>query len=274
MKQRIINIALILMLLFGLAILVYPFVGDTIANWRNKYEVQQYEKSVKFLKSPTVEKNWREARKFNEVLYQQRHGIAMKQPVPYCDILSFNRIMAILTIPKIGLQDEPIYHGVSSAVLDRGLGHMAQTSIPIGGPSTHAAISGHSSESNEKVFAKLEQLKLGDNFYIGILGKTHKYRVNQIRTVLPNDVKNLEIQKNKDYVTLITCTPIGINSHRLLIRGERVPMNGMEKNKFQPTMLAIIALVALLIVSLLLLYLWWKKRKGRELQHENIENRI
>lgn len=274
MKQRIINIALILMLLFGLAILVYPFVGDTIANWRNKYEVQQYEKSVKFLKSPTVEKNWREARKFNEVLYQQRHGIAMKQPVPYGDILSFNRIMAILTIPKIGLQDEPIYHGVSSAVLDRGLGHMAQTSIPIGGPSTHAAISGHSSESNEKVFAKLEQLKLGDNFYIGILGKTHKYRVNQIRTVLPNDVKNLEIQKGKDYVTLITCTPIGINSHRLLIRGERVPMNGMEKNKFQPTMLAIIALVALIIVSLLLLYLWWKKRKGRELQHENIEDRI
>ncbi|QBO37328.1 class C sortase [Periweissella cryptocerci] len=273
MKQRIVNGSLILMLLLGLAILLYPFVGDSIANFRNKYEVQQYQKSVKFLKSASAEKNWREARKYNAVLYQQRHGIAVKQPVPYADILSFNKIMAILTIPKIGIKDEPIYHGVSMQVLARGLGHMAQTSIPIGGKSTHAAISGHSSASDEKVFAKLEQLKYGDNFYIGILGKTHKYRVNQIRSVLPNDVKNLEIQKDKDYVTLITCTPIGVNSHRLLIRGERVPMDGMEKSKFRPTILAIIAAVALLLVVILLLYLWWKRRKGRE-AHENIKNSI
>ena len=145
-------------------------------------------------------------------------------PENYWDLLNLNAagMMAYITIPCLDTTI-PIYHGTEEAVLQVGVGHLQNTSLPVGGESTHAALSGHRGLPTASLFTDLDQMQMGDQFYIKVLDRTLAYEVDQILTVLPTEMDALAIEPGQDYVTLITCTPYGINSHRLLVRGHRVP---------------------------------------------------
>jgi len=175
-----------------------------------------------------------EARAYNRILASSTRlknapAFANGDPITkdsYDRILNINGdgMIGYIIIPKINIKDR-IYHGTDESVLQVGIGHLRNTSLPVGGDTTHAVLSGHRGLPSADLFTDLDQLTIGDVFYIKVLDKTLCYSVDQVLTVLPDQTDELQIQKGKDYVTLITCTPYGVNSHRLLVRGVRVPFD-------------------------------------------------
>ena len=150
--------------------------------------------------------------------------------IDYANLLNIagNGIMGYLVIPQIGAE-LPIYHGTSDATLEVGVGHLLGSSLPVGGASTHTVLTGHSGMANNKMLSDLDQLEIGDVFYLEVLEETLAYQVDQIKTVLPSDTTYLGITDGADYCTLVTCTPFGVNTHRLLVRGSRIPYSEEEK---------------------------------------------
>ena len=149
-------------------------------------------------------------------------GGASAPPLAYAQQLTVGGVMAYVDIPKINVY-LPVQHGTDADTLERAVGHVVGTSLPVGGSSTHAVLSAHSGMASSKLFSDIDQLTEGDTFYIHVLGDTLAYRVDAINTVLPTDTHLLQIEDGKDYVTLVTCTPFGVNTHRLLVRGHRIP---------------------------------------------------
>lgn len=149
-------------------------------------------------------------------------GGASAPPLAYAQQLTVGGVMAYVDIPKINVY-LPVQHGTDADTLERAVGHVVGTSLPVGGSSTHAVLSAHSGMASSKLFSDIDQLTEGDTFYIHVLGDTLAYRVDAINTVLPTDTHLLQIEDGKDYVTLVTCTPFGVNTHRLIVRGHRVP---------------------------------------------------
>ena len=149
-------------------------------------------------------------------------GGASAPPLAYAEQLTVGGVMAYVDIPKIGVY-LPVQHGTDADTLERAVGHVVGTSLPVGGSSTHAVLSAHSGLASSKLFSDIDQLTEGDTFYIHVLGEVLAYKVDAINTVLPTDTRLLQIEDGKDYVTLVTCTPFGVNTHRLLVRGHRVP---------------------------------------------------
>ena len=149
-------------------------------------------------------------------------GGASAPPLAYDEQLTVGGVMAYVDIPKINVY-LPVQHGTDADTLERAVGHVVGTSLPVGGGSTHAVLSAHSGMASSKLFSDIDQLTEGDTFYIHVLGDTLAYRVDAINTVLPMDTHLLQIEDGKDYVTLVTCTPFGVNTHRLIVRGYRVP---------------------------------------------------
>ena len=149
-------------------------------------------------------------------------GGASAPPLAYAQQLTVGGVMAYVDIPKINVY-LPVQHGTDADTLERAVGHVVGTSLPVGGSSTHAVLSAHSGMASSKLFSDIDQLTEGDTFYIHVLGDTLAYRIDAINTVLPTDTSLLQIEDGKDYVTLVTCTPFGVNTHRLLVRGHRVP---------------------------------------------------
>lgn len=149
-------------------------------------------------------------------------GGASAPPLAYAQQLTVGGVMAYVDIPKINVY-LPVQHGTDADTLERAVGHVVGTSLPVGGSSTHAVLSAHSGMASSKLFSDIDQLTEGDTFYIHVLGDTLAYKVDAIHTVLPTDTSLLQIEDGKDYVTLVTCTPFGINTHRLLVRGHRIP---------------------------------------------------
>lgn len=149
-------------------------------------------------------------------------GGASAPPLAYAQQLTVGGVMAYVDIPKINVY-LPVQHGTDADTLERAVGHVVGTSLPVGGSSTHAVLSAHSGLASSKLFSDIDQLAVGDVFYIHVLGDTLAYKVDAINTVLPTDTRLLQIEDGKDYVTLVTCTPFGVNTHRLLVRGHRVP---------------------------------------------------
>ena len=192
--------------------------------------VESYESDNNDMDDSEKEEQLRLAREYNEALLKA--NIKLTDPFSledqaggefnYDSILNYNKngVMGFIDIPKIDVY-LPIYHGTSNEVLEKGIGHLENTSFPIGGESTHAVISGHTGLNSAKMFTDLTSMELDDQFYIDILGDTLAYKVINIEVVEPDDVSSLSIQDGKDLVTLVTCTPYGINSHRLLVTGER-----------------------------------------------------
>lgn len=214
--------------------------------------------------------------------------------------MSYSQIMAMeneqigyLVIPKISL-NQPIFHDTTDEVLEKGIGHMKETSFPIGGESTHSVLSGHSGIPGMMLFTDLEDIEIGDKFYIKALDEIIAYQVDQIKTVLPNDVSDIQIEKGEDYVTLLTCTPYGVNTHRLLVRGTRVPYNGEideekkeEKEDKKPATVDeekedlktfslkfinyYVVIPAILSCIMIALFIYIRKRRKKKRETENIE---
>lgn len=222
-------IVLVLMMMLGFAILLYPKVSNWLAERNQMKIIQNLHKAVEEFNTEELEAERDKAMEYNHSLqnvqirdpFLDESGVSV--PDRYNEILDFgNGIMAELVIPCIGV-NLPIYHGTDEKVLELGIGHMYQSSFPIGGDGFHAVLSGHTGLPSVELLTDLEKLKIGDRFYIKILNDTLAYQVDSVLVVEPYDTSALEPVEGKDYVTLVTCTPYGINTHRLLVRGVRVP---------------------------------------------------
>ena len=215
-------------LLTGCALLLYTPINQWLENRRQSEVCADYADTTGNMDDSTAERELNKARKHNRNLSEL---VAVSDPfanqtgttaTDYDALLraSTDGVMAYVEIPKISVS-LPVYHGVSAAVLNKGAGHLPETSLPVGGESTHAVLAGHSGMSHARLFTDLPKLEIGDDFYIYVYGKKLCYRVDQIKKVRPWDTADLNIVEGQDYVTLLTCVPIAVNSHRLLVRGKR-----------------------------------------------------
>lgn len=224
-KARKILIIVGCVIVFGGVLgLLYPFVGNYINSRHHASAVQDYQEAAESLEDSKSEKLLEEASEYNKRLFARSDtvtGLSEAELEEYNGILdmSLTGIMGYLEIPKLDLS-LPIYHGTSEAVLQVGVGHLEGSSFPVGGENAHAVLTGHSGLPSSELFTNLDELALGDTFSVTILDNTVTYVVDDITVVLPEDVV-LQIEEGKDLCTLITCTPVGANTHRLVIRGHR-----------------------------------------------------
>lgn len=216
---------ILLILLAGLSLLLYPTISDYWNSFHQTRAIASYIKAVDDLDQKDYEKIWNEAKQYNQAL--SLTGIQMplskSKEKEYEKLLnvSGNGIMGYIEIPKIKVS-LPVYHGVDDGVLQIATGHLAGTSLPVGGKSSHCVISGHRGLPSARLFTDLDKMDKGDVFMIHVLNKTLTYEVDQIRIVLPDNLSDLKIEDGKDLCTLVTCTPYGVNTHRLLVRGHRI----------------------------------------------------
>lgn len=227
-KNFVWNIFFALVFLAGAGVFLYPTVSDMWNQYRNVRLVSRYDEAVTDLSDNEYEKLWNEAKEYNAEhpvnsivdAFGEKDDYVLTQP--YDQVLDPNGegLMGSIEIPKINAK-LAIYHGLSKTVLEKGVGHVEGTSLPVGGKSTHAVLAAHRGLPSAKLFTDLDQMKKGDIFILHILGKNLAYRVDQIRTVLPEETGELDIVEGEDHVTLVTCTPYGVNTHRLLVRGIR-----------------------------------------------------
>ena len=231
-------IAFIFIFLIGAGIFLYPTISFWFADYHHRVAHQSYERSVENLSTADKKALWDEAVYYNERLVNSvvKDPFANTQDISpfdeYYDTLDTgDGVMGYIHIPEITVL-LPIYHGVSDEVLDVGVGHIHATALPVGGEGTHAVLTGHTGLNHAKMFNELVELRLGDEFYLEILDETLAYEIRSIEVVLPDDVSSLHREEEQDKVTLVTCTPYGLNSHRLLVTGERVPYTrDMEQNR-------------------------------------------
>ncbi|MFR6691139.1 class C sortase [Hominenteromicrobium sp.] len=227
-KNTIIIICFILVILLGAGAAAYPLIAS-INNERTQSLVQtEYEEKLQQLDTSEIDAALAAAREYNKTIstvqIEDIDKIKAELP-PYEDLLNLanNGIMGYIMIPAINI-DLPIYHGTTGAAMEKGAGHMEGTSLPVGGIGTHAVISAHSGMASAKLFTDLDKLELGDMFFITVCNQKLAYEVDNIAVVEPTDIDLIRIDTQQDYVTLLTCTPYGVNTHRLLVRGHRVEM--------------------------------------------------
>ena len=224
MKKNTSTIVLILVFFVGLAVMLYPTISDYINQRHQSYAVNSYNESVDKLSDVDYSAYFEAADAFNQTIAADPDALYHPSRFTNYDStldITGTGIMGYITIEKIGVE-LPIYHGTSDAVLQVAAGHLEGTSLPVGGESTHAVISAHRGLPSAKLFTHLDQLETGDIFTITVLDRVLTYEVDKISIVLPDEVQDLQVTEGKDYVTLMTCTPYGINTHRLLVRGHRV----------------------------------------------------
>lgn len=208
----------------ALGLLLYPLIGEAVnAKYHSDIETA-YTAAIEDSNDDELEQQRQAARQYNAMLSGAAitEGGASAPPLPYAQQLTVGGVMCYVEIPKLGVY-LPVEHGTSADTLEKSVGHVVGTSLPMGGASTHAVLSAHSGMASSKLFSDIDQLAEGDTFYIHVLGEVLAYRVDAINTVLPTDTSLLQIEDGKDLVTLVTCTPFGVNTHRLLVRGHRVP---------------------------------------------------
>lgn len=229
-KRRIGDIIRIIVLLIALSVLLYPTVSNYLYERNSSTIVSNYEKDVSNTSEEEKAELFRLAREYNARLADNQGVIGDgfseddERDEEYESLLNpyETGMMGYIQIPKIDVE-LPIYHGTKESVLQVGIGHLKNTSLPVGGDATHAVLTGHRGLPSRMLFTDLDQMKNGDIFYIKILGENFAYEVDQIQTVLPEETEGLQIVEGQDFITLITCTPYGVNTHRLLVRGHRVP---------------------------------------------------
>ena len=208
----------------ALGLMLYPLVGE-ILNEKYHSDIETaYTAAIEDTNTAELEQQRQAAEQYNAMLSGATitEGGASAPPLAYDEQLTVGGVMCYIDIPKINVY-LPVQHGTDADTLERAVGHVVGTSLPVGGSSTHAVLSAHSGMASSKLFSDIDQLAEGDVFYIRVLGGTLVYEVDSIHTVLPTDTSLLQIEDGKDYVTLVTCTPFGVNTHRLLVRGHRIP---------------------------------------------------
>ena len=208
----------------ALGLLLYPLIGELMSEKYHSDVETTYTAAIEDTDDAELTVQRQAAEQYNAMLANATisEGGASAPPLPYTEQLTVGGAMAYVDIPQIGVY-LPVQHGTGADTLEKSVGHVVGTSLPVGGGSTHAVLSAHSGMASSKLFSDIDQLEKGDIFYIHVLGDTLAYEVDSINTVLPTDTSLLQIEDGKDYVTLVTCTPFGINTHRLLVRGHRVP---------------------------------------------------
>ena len=209
----------------ALGLMLYPLVGDLLNEKYHSDVETTYTAVIADADDAELTAQRQAAEQYNAMLSGTAaitEGGASAPPLPYAEQLTVGGVMAYVDIPKINVY-LPVQHGTDAETLERAVGHVVGTSLPVGGSSTHAVLSAHSGMASSKLFSDIDQLTAGDTFYIHVLGEVLAYKVDAINTVLPTDTSLLQIENGKDYVTLVTCTPFGVNTHRLLVRGHRVP---------------------------------------------------
>ena len=209
----------------ALGLLLYPLIGELVSEKYHSDVETTYTAAIADTDDAELTAQREAAEQYNAMLSGAAaitEGGASVSPLAYAQQLTVGGVMCYVDIPKIGVY-LPVEHGTSADTLEKSVGHVVGTSLPVGGASTHAVLSAHSGMASSKLFSDIDQLELGDTFYIHVLGDTLAYQVDAINTVLPTDTSLLQIEDGKDLVTLVTCTPFGVNTHRLLVRGHRVP---------------------------------------------------
>lgn len=272
MKKHLSTIVLILVFFTGLSLLLYPTVSDYWNSLHQSRAIATYAEAVADMEDDRYRAIWDAAKAYNAGLAESGTiwELSEEQVAEYENQLdvSDNGIMAYIEIPKIDCY-LPIYHGTDEAVLQIAIGHIEGTSLPVGGESTHCVLSGHRGLPRAKLFTDLDQLVEGDLFMIRTLDETLTYEVDQILIVLPNEVEALTIQEGQDLCTLVTCTPYGINSHRLLVRGHRVENQNIAQSvrvtadamQIDPMIVAPLVAVPILLILLIVLLVTTRKRK-------------
>lgn len=209
----------------ALGLMLYPLVGELLSERYHSDVETTYTAAIADADDAELTAQRQAAEQYNAMLSGTAaitEGGASAPPLPYAEQLTVGGVMAYVDIPKINVY-LPVQHGTDAETLERAVGHVVGTSLPVGGSSTHAVLSAHSGMASSKLFSDIDQLTAGDTFYIHVLGEVLAYKVDTIHTVLPTDTSLLQIENGKDYVTLVTCTPFGVNTHRLLVRGHRIP---------------------------------------------------
>ena len=208
----------------ALGLLLYPLAGELLSEKYHSDIETAYTAAIEDSNADELEQQRQAAQQYNAMLAGAAitEGGASAPPLPYAQQLTVGGVMCYVEIPKISVY-LPVEHGTAAETLEKSVGHVVGTSLPIGGASTHAVLSAHSGMASSKLFSDIDQLAEGDTFYIHVLGEVLAYEVDQIATVLPGDTSLLQIEDEQDLVTLVTCTPFGVNTHRLLVRGHRVP---------------------------------------------------
>ena len=284
MKKRVLPVIIVLMVVTGLSLLLYPTASDYLKSLSYRRTISDYIDSVEPLDREDFEELLAAARAYNERLAEKsgfKLSLSEEELAEYNSLLGVDNtgVIGYVSVPKVDIY-LPIYHGTGDDALQNGVGHLEGSSLPVGGPSTHAVLSGHTGLPSTKLFTDINQLVEGDTFSVQVLKETLTYEVDQTLVVLPSEMDALQIEPGEDYCTLLTCTPYGINSHRLLVRGRRVPTPVQEDDppldaaqeapdvdqdrRFDPApVLAAAVLIAAVLVAALFLHKRAKRPKRK-----------
>lgn len=280
-KGNFTTLFLILILLAGLSLLLYPSLSDYWNSFHQTKAIASYSEEVANLDEMQYEKMWEAAKAYNQVLAESDNFFLLtdEQKEKYEELLnvSGSGIMGYIEIPSIDCS-LPVYHGTDDAVLQIAVGHLDWTSLPVGGASTHCVISGHRGLPSAKLFTNLDKLVVGDVFMLRVLDEVLTYEVDQILIVEPQDISALRIVEGQDYCTLVTCTPYGINTHRLLVRGRRIENIEAAKTvritadaiQIEPLLVAPVVAIPILLILLigLLIPRKTKRKHGGDVYEE------
>lgn len=294
MKRKVIEIILIII---GISAIGFPVISKFVNSYTETTVISNYQEDINKLTEEQKEEELRKAQEYNDEISQEgivdisldkKKNEEDKGYVSYLNVLNIGNAIGYINIPKLDV-NLPIYHGISENVLQTGVGHLQGTSLPIGGQGTHAVLAGHTGLASNKIFDDLDKMVIGDKFYIYVLGKTLEYEVDDIKVVKPEVVDAIERNPEEDYVTLITCTPYMVNSHRLLVRGTRVEtldnvtnqtsdsqLNNLQninnlKNKKKREMLLIITIFVIATIFLILWIARGKENKEEKNSERNSE---
>lgn len=280
-KEKLIIFLFILMIVVGLGIILFPLISNQVNEIHYQEVIGTYDDTVTQKTEIENDQMLIKAREYNSSLSSTKIVDVFQNPVQtnsseYLSILNVddNGMMGYISIPKIDVRI-PIYHGTSSDILQKGVGHLEGSSLPVGGESTHTILSAHRGLPSSRLFTDLDQLKEGDIFYIYVLDEVLAYQVDQVLVTEPSETEALKIVDGKDYITLVTCTPYAVNTHRLLVRGERIEYNKqVEEQTVEDRSLstADIILYVSLVIAILLIVITiiaivrYKQNKNRQAQ--------
>jgi len=270
LRKHLVTIILIGVMVVGIGLIAYPSVADWWNSFHQTRAVAAYASVIADMNRDEYEKLLKEASNYNERLSEngvkwQMSDAELKEYNSVLDVTGTG-IMAYIDIPKIHVQ-LPIYHGTDNSVLQIAIGHIAGSSFPVGGETSHCMVSGHRGLPSAKLFSDIDKLVVGDLWTINVLDQTLTYEVDQIRVVLPTDLTFLEMEDGKDYCTLVTCTPYGINSHRLLVRGHRIPnVQGnarvtADALQIEPAYVAPFIGISIIIILIVAVFISTRKRR-------------
>ena len=275
MKKHVTTILLALIFLAGVALLLYPTVSDYLNSMHQSQAISTYAQTVEKLDANQYEEILREAQEYNTTLVTHPNNFKLTDDEKdvYNRMLNLDGkgAMGYIEIPSIQVS-LPIYHGTNDSVLQTAIGHLEWTSLPVGGESSHCVLSGHRGLPSAKLFTNLDKLVVGDTFTLRVLDEVLTYEVDQILIVEPKDVDNLQIVEGHDYCTLVTCTPYGVNTHRLLVRGHRIdnPEEAhtafvtADATQIKPVLVAAILAIPVLVLLVIALLIPRKRRSEED----------